>query len=292
MANRDEWVRTQDYLEVRQQGTIDANEKRIEGYAIIFNNWYDMGAFRERVLPSAVTPEFLKEQDVCAKWNHQNSTGILARSYKGKTGTLKLSVDEKGLWYSFPVKRNSPLHQEVYEMVKSGEIFSSSFSFVMKDSLETWDKGSDGKYERTIKGFHSLWDVSPVVTPANPMTTCQTRFYKENILPFLPPSEREKEAELDFNEKKRILDKIESDVKLEMAKREDERIAANIAKEKREAHREYMEGLKIASGLNTTIDYDKMMEEHREKKEKERKIRERSWWNNPKLGKSNIIDDL
>ncbi len=102
------------YLTTQKQrfGTLEVDGKEICGYAVIFDSWsQDLGGFYERILPSAITPEFLKTQDVTALWMHNDKTGVLARYYKGEKGTLKLSVDEKGLFYSFKVK-NTPLHQE------------------------------------------------------------------------------------------------------------------------------------------------------------------------------------
>ena len=83
----------------------DGGESRtIEGYAIVFGvesvlmvDWCD--AFREVIEPGAVTEELLRGCDVKMLLWH-NREKLLARWNKGE-GTLRLSVDETGVKYSF-----------------------------------------------------------------------------------------------------------------------------------------------------------------------------------------------
>jgi HK97 family phage prohead protease len=170
-----------DYKEFRQIGTAEASATEIYGYAIMFNEWSnDLGNFYELINPEAVTQEFLKTQDVFAYFNHDENK-VLGRNYRGEKGSLRLEIDSKGLLYSIPIKMNSALHQEVRELIQAGECLGSSFAFITKDSNCDWQSRKDGKYNRIIKKFDYLMDVSPVFTPAYQQTNCNTRFYRENV---------------------------------------------------------------------------------------------------------------
>jgi len=166
--------------EFRLNGELTTNKKRIEGYAFKFNVWGHPinNSFVEKILPSAISNDFLKSQDVYALLNHDKNK-VLARSYKGK-GSLTLNVDNVGLYYSFPVKKNE-MCQMVMEYIEDGEIWESSYAFSVEDSGEKWRKRDDGLYERTITKFQSIGDVSPVWNGQNINTTATTRYFIDNV---------------------------------------------------------------------------------------------------------------
>lgn len=147
---------------------ISSNERRIEGYAIVFNsNSEDMG-FIETISPNAMDG-VIGRSDVFALLNHDENRGILARSKYGE-GTLTLTVDDIGLRYEFEAP-NTQLGDETLEMIKRGDIDGSSFAFTIAEGGEKWEK-RDGKYYRTISQIDRLFDVSPVYQPAYAATTC------------------------------------------------------------------------------------------------------------------------
>lgn len=91
----------------------------------------------------------------------------MARSKYGK-GSLSLTVDEKGLRYSFEAPKTA-LGDELLENLRRGEIDQSSFCFdVEKDA---WEKRSDGTWKRTISKIGNLYDVSPVYNAAYSKTS-------------------------------------------------------------------------------------------------------------------------
>jgi HK97 family phage prohead protease len=152
-------------MEIRTGTGLAAAGRTIEGYAILFNEWSTrLAGFREMILPEACTQKFIDTQDVKCRYNHLDSTGILARSNKGQ-GTLKLTVDSKGLKYSF-VAKDTSLSNEVLEMIRNGEITESSFSFSVTKDGERVYKDSDGTLCRVISKFSSLTDVAPVLDAA------------------------------------------------------------------------------------------------------------------------------
>ena len=91
----------------------------------------------------------------------------MARSKYGK-GSLSLTVDEKGLRYSFEAPKTA-LGDELLENLRRGEIDQSSFCFdVEKDA---WEKRPDGTWKRTISKIGNIYDVSPVYNAAYSKTS-------------------------------------------------------------------------------------------------------------------------
>lgn len=174
----------------RQNEAVSAKDRRIEGYAIVFNvESNDMG-FTETISERALDG-VIEKSDVFALLNHDDSRGILARCKYGN-GTMTLSVDDIGLRYEFEAP-NTQLGDETLEMIKRGDIDGSSFAFTIAEGGEKWEK-RDGRYYRTISQIDRLFDVSPVYQPAYSQTSCvaDTRGLDE-----LKKAENEHRAEME-----------------------------------------------------------------------------------------------
>ena len=157
--------------EIRNLGDIqlraEAGEasRHVEGYALIFDTQSEYLGFYEKIERGAVTQEMIDQCDVFACFNHDMDK-VLARSNNGQ-GSLKLTVDDKGLKYEFDAP-HSALGDELLEYLKRGDINKSSFAFYVDpadDESEEWTS-NDGVYFRTIKKIASIVDVSPVWQPA------------------------------------------------------------------------------------------------------------------------------
>lgn len=154
----------------------DSESRKVEGYAIVFNSQSEDLGFYETIEPSAITDEVIAKSDVFALMNHDNNRGILARSRRGK-GSLSLTIDEKGLKYSFDAPKTA-LGNELLEMLRRGDITSSSFAFTVATDGEAWEK-RNGRYYRTIKKIDRLFDVSPVYQPAYESTSVACRSFND-----------------------------------------------------------------------------------------------------------------
>lgn len=166
--------------EVRSVGTIrlrsaeDAESRTIEGYAVIFDSdSQDMG-FIEQIQKGAIDADCIKRSDVYATLNHDAQRGILGRSKHGK-GTLRLELDDKGLYFSFDAP-NTALGDETLEMIRRGDITGASFAFTVED--DEWIADGD-VYRRFVKKIDYLYDVSPVYEPAYQATSATTRKLSE-----------------------------------------------------------------------------------------------------------------
>lgn len=168
-------MKKQNEKEIRNIGDItstDNESRKVEGYALVFNTESEDLGFYETISPEAITEETIRKSDVMCLLDHSKNRGILARSRYGK-GSLKLSIDAKGLKYEFDAPKTA-LGDELLEMLRRGDINQSSFAFSVATDGDKWEK-RDNKYYRTITKIERLFDVSPVYTPAYTSTSVGCR---------------------------------------------------------------------------------------------------------------------
>lgn len=150
----------------------EQDEHIIEGYAIVFNELSeDLGGFREIIEPNAIDNELINNSDIYYLFNHNSESIPLARSKNGE-GSLKLSIDDKGLKYSF-----NCLNNEFYQIVQRGDLNKSSFAFSLSSdgTGEKWEKNNEYNYIRRITKIERLYDCSAVLVPAYSSTSVYAR---------------------------------------------------------------------------------------------------------------------
>lgn len=89
-----------------------------------------------------------------------------------KSNTLKLSVDEKGLFGEITINPNDTEAVNLYERVKRGDIDQCSFGFNILN--ETMEQRTDGSTKWTITEIE-LFEVSVVTFPAYADTAVEAR---------------------------------------------------------------------------------------------------------------------
>jgi len=149
----------------------DDDEPKIEGIASRVDEWYDLGAFEERIAKGAF--DNVMDNDVRALFNHDPNL-VLART---KSKTLDLFTDSKGnLAYRYATPNRS-YAKDLEDAVKSGDVDQSSFAFRVSEEDWEWrdDKNKLAKDRRTITKVERLYDVSPVTYPASPSTNVAAR---------------------------------------------------------------------------------------------------------------------
>lgn len=147
---------------IEKRAEDDDNEfATIEGYAAVFNKRADLYWFEEEILPGAFD-EVLKD-DVRCLFNHDPNY-ILARSKDGK-GTLTLSVDDRGLKYSYMTPDRS-YARDLQNAIEAGDVSQSSFAFIASEVIWKDAENNDEKDLRQIKKISKIYDVSPVTYPA------------------------------------------------------------------------------------------------------------------------------
>jgi len=138
----------------------------LEGYAALYDEETVVGGQRERIERGAF--EGRLDDDVRLLFNHDNNMPFARTT----NGTLKLSLDENGLYYKADVI-DTQAGRDLYAMVKRGDVSQSSFAFNI----------SERRFEEgvmVIEKVGQLYDVSPVTYPAYEATTVVARQKEEN----------------------------------------------------------------------------------------------------------------
>lgn len=177
-------IRTLDCkLSVREAAPDAQGESRtITGTAIVFDAESevldDWGyRFREVIKPEACTMEFLNSQDIKMNMLHDRDLTV-ARCNKG-TGSLRLSVDDKGVNFEFEAPK-CDLGDRCLEMVRRGDYSGCSFEFWPEDyDVEEREGGNDVKI--THKKFRALTALTIGMDPAYKQTSVNAReLYKQH----------------------------------------------------------------------------------------------------------------
>jgi HK97 family phage prohead protease len=154
-------------VETRSEEGSDESREWIVGYAAKFGVLsLDLGDFVERLDPGAfgLVSERRgrkKPLQTRALWNH-DANFPLARYPE----TLRLTVDEVGLRYEFPVP-DTTYGKDIAANIRAGIVKGSSFAFQVSPGGDEWSV-EEGRSVRTIKRVDSLIDVSPTTFPAYP----------------------------------------------------------------------------------------------------------------------------
>lgn len=111
--------------------------------------------------------------DVVCRYNH-NDDWLLGTT---KAGTCVLDVDGIGLRYDVEVP-NTRAGSDVAELMKRGDVTSSSFAFKVPEGGDYWERSSSvgGLPLRTLLDLE-LVDVAPVTTPAYPAADAFVRSF-------------------------------------------------------------------------------------------------------------------
>jgi HK97 family phage prohead protease len=144
----------------------DNGKVKVQGYAAVFNARANIaGVFEEVIEPGAFT-EAITRDDVVFLADH---TGMpMART---RSGTLKLSQDDHGLFIETELDTSDPDSQRVVAKMRRGDLDKMSFAFYADvEELDT----SGNLPVRTIKKA-SLVDVSVVTWPAYDQTEIAIR---------------------------------------------------------------------------------------------------------------------
>lgn len=155
-------------LRAIQPAEGDTGPPKIGGYAAVFNLRSDLlgGSFVEEIAPGAF--DGVMTQDVRALFNH-NPNYLLGRT---KSGTLKLSIDSRGLLYEIDPPDTQTVRDLVMTPLARGDMTGSSFTMLVAE--DEWRQEGD-LIVRTIHRIAEMRDVGPVAFPAYPDATAAQR---------------------------------------------------------------------------------------------------------------------
>lgn len=143
----------------------------LTGYAAVFGEEAVIGGgFREVIAPTAFTAALARPDDVRAQFNH-DSNRLLGRT---TAGTLRLSVDDRGLRYEIDLPKTS-YATDLAESVDRGDVSQSSFMFEV--DKEQWTYPAKESSDLPLRRIDSvkLYDVAPVTFPAYQGTSVSAR---------------------------------------------------------------------------------------------------------------------
>ena len=104
----------------------------IEGYFALYENETELFEGVHEIISRGAFDNTLNN-DIRALWNH-NTQYVLGRN---KNGSLELKADEKGLYGIYSSLPNTQYAQDLYELVKRGDVDQCSFGFnIMDEELE------------------------------------------------------------------------------------------------------------------------------------------------------------
>jgi HK97 family phage prohead protease len=155
-------------LERRAKEEGEESSFLVEGYASTFEE-YKLFEDEDYIYNERIEPTAFDEADMTDVVFLLDHTGrVYART---KNGTVKLSVDDKGL-YSETDLSKTEASRGVYEDIEAGNYDQMSFAFTVEaDRFE--EKRTEGEktvYTRIIDRIKKVYDISAVGFPANPTT--------------------------------------------------------------------------------------------------------------------------
>ena len=181
-------------LQFRTEENED-NKMEIKGYAAVFNS-PETYSYTEVIAPTAFDDADMS--DVVLRYNHEDTFMVLART---RNESLKLNVDEKGLFIDATLQDDISQHRDIFNAIKSGLIDKQSFAFV--DSEDDYDYDTD---TRTITKIGKVFDVSVVDQPFyNGTDVSVARSQNDEFLTRREELRKEHEAKIELDKKKQEL---------------------------------------------------------------------------------------
>ena len=143
----------------------------------LLTDWGDV--YREIIEPGAVTQEDLDRFDIKMTIWH-NRERLLARSNRGR-GTLKLTVDEIGVHYSFKAP-DTPDGATALELIRRGDLIGSSFIFWSDEITSvSYTKDAEGMTIRHVNRIDEIFDMTIASDPAYAETSVTAREMDEAV---------------------------------------------------------------------------------------------------------------
>lgn len=154
-------------------GPVESSDDgmHFSGYAIRFGeetfirNSTGRGGFYERVDPSVK----IDAEGAVAFWNHNPDIMLGSTA----AGTQRLTRDAHGIRNDIDLP-DTTWGRDISVLVKRGDVKGQSFTFMVPDGGDQWERRSDGASLRTLKHM-SVIETGPVPLPAYAGTTAMVR---------------------------------------------------------------------------------------------------------------------
>ena len=121
-------------LEIRSTGSVQSNGRTVYGYAALFNNETNLGAFNEVIRQGAFRKSLDAGDNIRALYHHQGDA--LLGTTRGRT--LQLSEDSRGLQFELALP-NTTHGRDLAVLIDRGDVAGCSFGFKVREGGERWE---------------------------------------------------------------------------------------------------------------------------------------------------------
>lgn len=142
-----------------------------EGYAAVYDQPADLGAFTEEVRRGAVRKSLAEGYDIPFVWNHDGDDIPFATT---ESRTLKLGDEPKGMQVWAELDQRHHKFHSLASAVERGIVKGMSFGFIAGHGNSTTENRG-GKLHRVLTGFKRITDVSATHMPAYQGTSAELR---------------------------------------------------------------------------------------------------------------------
>jgi HK97 family phage major capsid protein/HK97 family phage prohead protease len=215
---------------------LEEDSRRLEGRAIVFDSYSNNLGFYEKINRSAVTQELINNSDIIFTFNHDPNQ-LLAR-FRNGGGSLDVELREDGVYFSFDIP-NTTLGNDIYELIKRGDISNCSFCFSISDEKDSqkWEK-REGKMYREIMKIGGLYDLSAVTYPAYSDTDINARSIEARNIAEAELDKILKEAEEKMKEEQEKEQEKEQENRSEEVEKPEEKEVENLDEKPEAENRE------------------------------------------------------
>lgn len=189
---------------------IGKDGRSFRGYAGVYGQEFDAGAFVETMLPPMFRSAIAQSPNVPMLWNHNQTLPPFATT---GAGTLELAEDKRGLLVNVEkIDERHLLGPTLISMVERGEVRGMSVGMVVGRNNQRISERA-GKIHRALTGLKKLLDVSPTWEPAYEGTSAELRSLTEAFqqVPALVPEqvdEGEPQSDVDGQHQEAVEDEV------------------------------------------------------------------------------------
>lgn len=180
-------------IQFRAEDTEDG-KMEIKGYASVYDS-PETYSYTELIAKGAFDEADMS--DVVLRYNHNDSFMVLART---RNKSLKLDVDDKGLFMDATLQDDITEHKNIFNAIKSGLIDKQSFAFTVEEDNYDYDTDT-----RTITKIGKVFDVSVVDQPFYNATDVSIASMNDDFMARREKLRKEHEEQLAEEERKQAL---------------------------------------------------------------------------------------
>ena len=173
----------------------------IKGYAAVYDSPETYG-YTELIAKGAFDDSDMS--DVVLRYNHNDSFMVLART---RNKSLKLNVDDKGLFMDATLQDDITEHKNIFNAIKSGLIDKQSFAFSVEEDEYDYDTDT-----RTITKICKVFDVSVVDQPFYNATDVSVASKNDDFMARREELRKQHDEELKEEERKQQLEKAKKEL--------------------------------------------------------------------------------